>query len=204
MFYIQIIIARGFLSLLRSECTISVFAAIPPWLLPTQPLVISRISPVHPCSRCYEDPGFMFCCLEKSCPKSFLGSQLLKTSLQIPQNFICKKTRRSFALIELDLTCCCLYQLLWKENQVEIESGAWQVFPSSPRFSSNFNDFLSVGSVHVSCMWICMPLLIAEQINLLQTICCCYNVCKYVISHCKKKNKSTVGLIIAKRLNADV
>lgn len=144
------------------------------------------LSPVHPCSRCWGSwlhallPG-------KILPEVLFGSQLLKTSLQIPQNFIHKKkTRRSFALIELDLTCCCLYQLLWKENRVETESGAWQTFPSSPCSSSNIDDFLSAGSVCISCAWICMPVLIAEQINLLQTICCCYNVCKYVISRCKK------------------
>lgn len=127
------------------------------------------ISPVHPCSQCLVLRGSWFRALlpGKILPLVLFGSQLLKMSLQIPQNFTCKKTRRSFALIELDLTCCCLYQLLWKENQVETESGAWQMFPSSPSCSSNINDFLSVGSVHISCVWICTPLLIAEQINLL-------------------------------------
>lgn len=183
MFYVQILIARGFLSLLRPECHI-VFTAVPLWLLPTQPHVISyryilapgavRILDLR--SVAWKDPA----------PSPFW--------VPAPQKPLCKshkilsvnKTRRSFALVELDLTCCCLYQLLWEENQVERQSGAWQMFPSSPHFSSNVNDFPPVGSVRISCVWICMPLLIAERIKLLQTICCCYSVHKYVISHCKK------------------
>lgn len=119
-------------------------------LLPTQPLLTSHQRILVPgavrvpalCSAAWENPV----------PSPFFGSQLLKTSLQIPQNLICKKTpkpnpRRSFALIELDLTCCCLYQLLWKENGVERESGAWQTFSSSPYCSSNVDDFLSVLAV---------------------------------------------------------
>lgn len=61
--------------------------------------------------------------------------------------------------MELDLTCCCLHLLLWEENQIETEPGAWQIFLSSPYSSSNISGFLALGSVHGQVF---MPLLIAE------------------------------------------
>lgn len=68
----------------------------PHWCFHSHSTVASSYSasryvlPVRSCSWCCDNPGFVLCLLEKSCPESFLGPSSLKSSLQIPQNFVCK------------------------------------------------------------------------------------------------------------------